>query len=131
MWKEDLKYADLTQSIINACMKIHTTLGMGFMEMIYHRALIVELEIRNILFQSEQELPIYYEGRLLGKRRLDLLVDRKVLVELKATSELEKKHFAQTLNYLEAFNIEIGLLFNFGSNSLQFKRFINNKYKLK
>lgn len=110
-------------------MKIHTTLGMGFMEIIYHRALMIELEIRNILFQAEQELPIYYEGRLLGKRRLDLLVDKKVLVELKATTELEKKHFAQILNYLEAFNIEIGLLFNFGSNSLQFKRFINNKYK--
>ncbi len=129
MSREDLKYHELTEAIINAAMKVHRSLGLGFPEIIYQRALEVELRNRGIAFKAEQELPVYYEGILVGKRRLDLLVENKVLVELKAVSELEKKYLNQALNYLEAFNVEIGLLLNFGCESLQIKRFINNKYK--
>lgn len=110
-------------------MKVHRSLGPGFPEVIYQRALEIELKIRNVSFKAEQEQSVFYEGVLVGKRRLDLFVDDKVLVELKAVSEMEKKHFNQVLNYLEAFNIEIGLLLNFGLESLQIKRFINNKFK--
>ena len=129
MSREDLKYNELTEAIINAAMKVHRSLGLGFPEIIYQRALLVELSMRGIESKAEQELPVYYENVLVGKRRLDLLVEDKILVELKAVSELEKKYFNQVLNYLEAFNVEIGLLLNFGTESLQIKRFINNKYQ--
>jgi GxxExxY protein len=93
MSTNELKYSELTQITINAAMKVHRTLGPGFPEIIYQRALEVELKNRGIAFKAEQELPVYYEGVLLGKRRLDLLVEDKVLVELKAVSEMEKKNF--------------------------------------
>ncbi len=89
----------------------------------------MELKRRDINYKAEQELPVFYEGVLVGKRRLDLLVESIILVELKAVSEFEKKNFNQVLNYLEAFNVEVGLLLNFGVESLQMKRFINNKFK--
>jgi GxxExxY protein len=129
MSREDLKYSDLTESLINGAMKVHRTLGPGFPEIIYQRALEIELTNRNMTYLAEKELPVYYENILVGKRRLDMLVDDKILIELKAVSEWEKKHFHQVLNYLEAFNVEIGLLLNFGLESLQIKRFINNKFK--
>jgi GxxExxY protein len=129
MSREDLKYNELTEAIINAAMKVHRSLGLGFPEIIYQRALLVELGKRGIESKAEQELPVYYEDVLVGKRRLDLLVENKILIELKAVSELEKKYFNQVLNFLEAFNVEIGLLLNFGTESLQIKRFINNKYQ--
>ncbi len=129
MGREDLKYSELTEIIINAAMKVHRSLGPGFPEIIYQRALEVELKRRDINYKAEQELPVFYEGVLVGKRRLDLLVESIILVELKAVSEFEKKNFNQVLNYLEAFNVEIGLLLNFGVESLQMKRFINNKFK--
>ncbi len=129
MSREELKYSELTEIIISAAMKVHRSLGPGFPEIIYQRAVEVELKNRNIVFKAEQELPVFYEGVLVGKRRLDLLVENKILIELKAVSEWEKKHFNQVLNYLEAFDVEIGLLLNFGLESLQIKRFINNKFK--
>ncbi|MBA2761403.1 MAG: GxxExxY protein [Segetibacter sp.] len=129
MSREDLKYSELTEIIINAAMKVHRSLGPGFPEIIYQRALEVELKRRDINYKAEQELPVFYEGVLVGKRRLDLLVESIILVELKAVSEFEKKNFNQVLNYLEAFNVEVGLLLNFGVESLQMKRFINNKFK--
>ncbi len=99
-------------------MKVHRSLGSGFPEIIYQRALEVELKNRNVVFKAEQELSVYYKGVLVGKRRLDLLVENKILIELKAVSEWEKKYFNQVLNYLEAFNVEVGLLLNFGLESL-------------
>ncbi len=129
MSREDLKYSELTEIIINAAMKVHRSLGPGFPEIIYQRALEVELKRRDINYKAEQELPVFYEGVLVGKRRLDLLVESIILVELKAVSEFEKKNFNQVLNYLEAFNVEVGLLLNFGVESLQMKRFLNNKFK--
>jgi len=103
MGREDLKYSELTEIIINAAMKVHRSLGPGFPEIIYQRALEVELKRRDINYKAEQELPVFYEGVLVGKRRLDLLVESIILVELKAVSEFEKKNFNQVLNYLEAF----------------------------
>ena len=110
-------------------MKVHRTLGNGFQEVIYQRALAVELAAQGVEFSREFEMPVFYGGQHIGARRVDFLVAGKVAVELKALTELEPVHFAQAKNYLEAFNLEIGLLLNFGSGSLQFHRLHNPKYR--
>lgn len=103
-------------------MKVHSTLGNGFQEIIYQRALAIEMKNQNLEFARELEIPIYYQGIEVGRRRVDFLVQDKILVELKAVAQLEKIHLAQGLNYLEAFKLEIGLLINFGGTKLEFKR---------
>ena len=118
------KYSDVTEKIIGCAMKVHRTLGNGFQEVIYQRALAIELENQGIGFVREQEMPIFYDGREIGTRRVDFFVEKKVMVELKALSTLEDVHMAQAINYLEAYCMEIGLLINFGAKSLQFKRVI-------
>lgn len=123
--KETYKYSKLTGSVIGCAMKVHTSLGCGFPEVTYQRSLAVELKENNISFLSEVSLPLYYKNVEVGKRRADFIVENKVLVELKAISELNGRHFNQILNYLHAYKIEVGLLFNFGEESLTFKRFIN------
>jgi GxxExxY protein len=112
----------LTHAIIGCAMAVHNELGNGFQEVIYQRALAIELEDAEIVFQREQEMPIFYKGHEIGSRRADFLIERKILVELKAVIELDDVHLAQGLNYLTAYNIETGLLVNFGSTKLQFKR---------
>lgn len=124
---DNYKYSGITEKIIGASMTVHKNLGGGnFTEKIFQRALLLELTDMGILFESEKELPVYYKGKLIGKKRVDVLVDEKVLVELKAVSQLEKIHFNQVINYLKVFNLEVGLLVNFGTDSLQVKRFVNN-----
>ena len=112
----------LTYKIIGCAMKVHNTLGNGFQEVIYQRCLAIELERNNIEFLREQELPIFYEGIHVGTRRADFIVAGEVMVELKAIIKLEEVHLAQALNYLTAYQIEKGLLINFGSTSLEVKR---------
>ena len=125
--REGYKYSDLTGKIIGCAMQVHSTLGNGFQEVIYQRCLAIEMEKQNLTFQREIEMPIHYDGIEVGTRRADFLVEDKVLVELKAITELEKVHLAQALNYLEAYKLEVGLLINFGATKLQFKRLIHNK----
>ena len=127
MIKEEYKYSELTEKIIGCAMRVHSKLGNGFQEVIYQRALALELEKANLLFVRELEMPIYYDDVDIGRRRVDFLVDEKILVELKAVSQLEKVHLAQALNYLEAFKLEIGLLINFGNTRLEFKRLIKSR----
>jgi len=126
MIKEQYKYSDITEKIIGCAMRVHSALGNGFQEVIYQRALSIEFEKNNLLFVRELEMPIFYSDINIGTRRVDFLVDEKVLVELKAVSQLEKVHLAQALNYLEAFRLEIGLLINFGNTRLEFKRLIKS-----
>ncbi len=114
------KHSDITEKIIGCA--IHRTLGNGFQEVIYQRALAIEFEDNNLGFVREQVRPIFYNDIQIGSRRVDFFVENKILVELKAVKELENVHLAQAINYLEAFNMEVGLLLNFGSVSLQFKR---------
>ena len=109
-------------------MEVHKILGNGFQEVIYQRALEIEMSNQLIDFKREFEMPVFYKKVQIGMRRVDFLVEEKVSVEIKAIIELEDVHLAQAINYLEAYNIEIGLLINFGSKSLQFKRVINSKY---
>lgn len=120
-------YEDITRRIISAAMKVHTILGNGFQEVIYQRAMEIEMPIENLSFQREMEMPIYYREAQIGTRRVDFFVEEKIMVELKAIIKLEDVHLAQAMNYLEAYKMEIGLLINFGAKSLEFKRVHNNK----
>ena len=110
-------------------MTVHKTLGNGFQEVIYQRALAIEMRLANISFTREHEMPIFYRDEQIGSRRVDFLVEGIISVELKAITKLEDVHLAQAINYLEAYNLEIGLLINFGEMSLNFKRLTNKKYK--
>jgi GxxExxY protein len=120
-------HADITKRIIAAAMKVHSTLGNGFQEVIYQRALAIELPLHNLTFEREKEMPIHYRDQQIGTRRVDFFVSGVVMVELKALIRLEDVHLAQAMNYLEAYQMEIGLLINFGSKSLEFKRVHNNR----
>ena len=127
MIKEEYKYSAITEKIIGCAMKVHNALGNGFQEVIYQRALALELGKTGIEFAREVEMPIHYDGQEIGTRRADFLVDGKIMVELKALTCLEDVHIAQGLNYLEAYKLEIGLLVNFGAKKLEFKRLTNER----
>jgi GxxExxY protein len=129
MINEQYKYSELTSKIIGCAMTVHKLLGNGFQEVIYQRALAIEMSLSRIAFQREFEMPIFYREEQIGTRRVDFLAEGIISVELKAKTKLEDVHFAQAINYLEAYNLEIGLLINFGENSLNFKRLTNKKFK--
>ncbi len=116
------KYSDLTGKIIGAAMEVHKTLGNGFQEVIYQRALAIELAENEVSFAREQEMELEYKGRKIGTRRVDFFVEGKIMLEIKAVIKLEDVHLAQAINYLEAYNMEVGLLINFGAKRLEFKR---------
>lgn len=129
MGSKKYKYSDITERIIGCAMEVHNTLGNGFQEVIYQRALAYEMELNGLHFVREFEMPVMYKERQIGTRRVDFLVEDKISVELKALIELEKVHLAQAINYLEAYNLEIGLLLNFGNTRLQFHRLENKKFE--
>ena len=117
-------------------MKVHSTLGNGFQEVIYQRALSIEMRKQDLGFQREMEMTIQYEGYDIGTRRVDFFVEDNIMVEIKAVIRLEDVHLAQAMNYCQAYNLPIGLLINFGARSLEFKRVYNvnhpdNKYAKK
>ena len=122
----NLKYADITQKIIGASFEVHKFLGNGFQEVIYQRALAYEMRQAELKFAREIEQHIYYKDlpEPIGTRRADFVVENKILVELKAIIQLEDVHLAQALNYLKVYKLEVGLLINFGSKSLTFKRLV-------
>lgn len=127
--KEQYKYSQLTGKIIACAMEVHQILGNGFQEVIYQRALEMEMNLQGLSFTREHEMPIFYKNNRIGTRRVDFLVEDVISVEIKAVINLEDVHLAQAINYLEAYNLEIGLLINFGSKSLTFKRLANSKFK--
>jgi len=129
MINEQYKYSELTSKIIGCAMTVHKALGNGFQEVIYQRALAIEMQFAGVSFSREFEMPIFYREEQIGTRRVDFLVEGIISVELKAIIKLEDVHFAQAINYLEAYNLEIGLLINFGETSLNFKRLTNKKFK--
>ena len=120
-----MKQEDLTRKIIGCAMKVHSTLGNGFQEVIYQRAMSIEMDKLSLSFQREMEMTIYYDSIDIGTRRVDFLVEEVIMVELKALIKLEDVHLAQAMNYCQAYNLPIGLLINFGSKSLEFKRVYN------
>ena len=120
--KKEYPLSDLTGKIIGCAMEVHRHLGNGFQEVIYQRALGIEMRMQGLEFSREHEMEIFYKGEDVGTRRVDFFVEGKVMVELKATIQLEDIHLAHAINYLEAYKMDIGLLINFGNISLQFKR---------
>jgi len=109
-------------------MKVHRVLGSGFQEVIYQRALAIEFDNNDLSYNREMEMDIFYEGTQIGTRRVDFFVENKIMVELKALSKLDDSHTAQAMNYCEAYDLPLGLLINFGSTSLEYKRIYNVKH---
>jgi GxxExxY protein len=130
MINEEYKYSALTGKIIGCAMEVHKALGNGFREVVYQRALEYEMELQGLRFAREFEMTILYKQKQVGTRRVDFLVEEVISVELKATTQLEPVHLAQAINYLEAYNLQIGLLINFGEMRLKFHRLENKKYKM-
>mgnify|MGYP003490610094 FL=1 len=120
-----MKYEELTHKIIGCAMKVHSVLGNGFQEVIYQRALAIEMTKQGLSFQREMEMAIFYDGINIGTRRVDFFVEEKIMVELKAITQLEEVNLAQAMNYCLAYKLPIGLLINFGSKSLEYKRVYN------
>jgi GxxExxY protein len=121
-------FDDVTGRIIGAAIEVHKTLGPGFQEVIYQRALAIELEAAGLDFQREPDVPIYYKGVELGVRRVDFIV-LDCMVETKAKSAFLPEDFVQALNYVKAARFRLGLLLNFGAKQLEIKRLVNDKLK--
>jgi GxxExxY protein len=120
---------DLTHRVIGCAMQVHRVLGNGFQEVIYQRALSIELNHNGIAHQREMEMDLHYRGQHIGTRRVDFFIEEKLMLEIKAIEKLEGVHKAQAINYCEAYNIADGLLINFGGESLDFKRVFNKNLK--
>ena len=117
-----MKYEDLTYKIIGCAMEVHKNLGNGFQEVVYQRAMAIEMNLQNIAFSREHEMKIQYKGFEVGTRRVDFFVEDKIMVEIKALINLEDVHLAQAKNYVVAYDFPVGLLINFGAESLQYKK---------
>ena len=124
----NMELDEITYKINGCAMKVHNTLGNGFQEVVYQRCLAIELRKAELAFVREQEQTIFYDGKDVGTRRADFIVEGKVIVELKALINLEDVHLAQAKNYVVAYDFPIGLLINFGAISLQFKKVFNPKF---
>lgn len=127
----DYKYSAITGKIIGCAMEVHKTLGPGFQEKIYQRALAIEMELQKISFIREYENVVLYKTEFVGKRRSDFLVESEISVEIKAVKATDDADLCQAINYLEVYNLEVGLLINFGAKSLEYRRLINAKYNKK
>jgi GxxExxY protein len=123
--QDNYKYSDITEKIIACALKVHKFFGLGFKEEIYERSLLIEMKKIGLKCVSQKTVDIYYLDQRVGQCRLDILVDEKVLLELKALSGIDEECTNRILNYMKVFNIEVGLLLNFGCRSLQIKRFVN------
>ena len=131
MIREQYLFAELTGRIIACAMDVQHTLGNGFQQVIYQRALAIEMERRGLSFSQMQEMKIFYRGVEIGTRRVDFLVEQKIMVEIKAVPQLEEAHLTQAMNYLEAYDLDAGLLLNFGGASLQYKRLLKPLMRVK
>ena len=122
-----LRYSEITDRIIRSALKIHGHFGSGFPEMVYQKSLMVELEGAGLKFAAGTERAIHYNGRLVGQKWLDLVVEEQILIEIKAINEVDKSCYNQVINYLKIFDLEVGLLLNFGGESLQAKKFVASR----
>ncbi|PAW77738.1 MAG: GxxExxY protein [Verrucomicrobia bacterium Tous-C9LFEB] len=113
---------DLAKTVIGLAMKVHRVLGPGFLESVYANALLVELREAGIPAETEKRLNVYYRDVVVGEFLADLIIGEQLIIELKAVQNLSNAHSVQLVNYLTATHIECGLLLNFGSSSLEFKK---------
>ena len=125
----DILFKELSFRIIGAAMEVHSVLGPGFLESIYQAALEKELTLRGIPFDHQVELPVSYKGDLVGVYKADLIVDGKVIIEIKGISKLNASHQAQALHYLAATGLELAILINFGAGSLDYRRVVRSQNK--
>lgn len=125
--KEEYPLSELTGKIIGCALEVHKILGNGFQEVIYQRALAIEMKQQGLSFSREHVMDIYYKDNHVGRRRVDFFVENQVMVELKARKNLDDADLAQAINYLEAYGLKIGLLINFGDISLRFHRVMKPK----
>ncbi len=121
MSNEKYKHADITEKIIQAFYKVYNTLGFGFLEKVYENAMFIELRAMGLLVEKQRRVRVFYEGHEVGDYFADLIVNEKVIIELKASEALGEEHEYQLINYLKATEIEVGLLLNFGKKP-DFKR---------
>jgi GxxExxY protein len=126
---ESLKYGDITSKSIKAGFKVHDYFGPGFPEIVYKRGLIIELEHMGVNCFQEVEKQIFYRNELIYKRKVDILVEEKILIEVKAIKELDAGDVNQILNYLKVYKVEVGLLMNFGQRNFFFKRYVLNNFE--
>ncbi len=119
-----IKHKELSYRIVGCAQRVHRELGPGFPETVYHKALCYELMDEEIPFESEEEVEVHYAGRFCGQFRADVLVDGKVVVELKALNRLNDEHVAQVISYLKAVHMDLGILINFGCTSLETRRVV-------
>ena len=120
----DILYKELSYQVVGAAMEVHRALGPGFLEAVYHNALAHELTLRGILFESKRALPVTYKGVAIGHYEADIVVDGKIILELKCATGLHPAHYAQANHYLAATGIQLAILFNFGGKSLETKRIV-------
>ena len=121
-----LQYSDITEKIIGCAMKVHNKMRKGYVEPVYQKCLAIEMRKAGLNFVQKADMAIYYESEIVGRRRVDFLIENKICVEVKAVTN--NTHLAQAINYLETNGIETGLLINFGAKSLEFKRLVNRKF---
>lgn len=124
----DYRHSGITRKIIGAVYKVYNTLGYGFLEKVYENALVVELNKAGLDVKQQESITVYYEGKVVGDYVSDIIIEDKVIVEVKAIKKLDKVHEAQLINYLKATNKEVGLLINFGKE-IEFKRRIFTQKK--
>ena len=125
---DDYKHSDITKEVIGAAFEVHNTLGSGFLEKVYQNALMVELKLRKIGAEAEKPITVHYRGEMVGNYIADIVVEDKIIVEIKAIKALSEIHEVQLVNYLTATGIEVGLLLNFGK-SVEVKRRIKEVNK--
>ncbi len=127
----ELLYKHLSFAIIGAAMEVHNVLGSGFLEAVYQTSLEKELTLRRIPFSRKVKLPVSYKGELVGEYEADLVVDEKIIVEIKSISRLNSVHEAQAIHYLTATGLQLALLVNFGTGSLEYRRVIKSEKQTK
>ncbi len=123
----ELKYGNITEAIIGCAFEVINELGAGFLESVYERAMAIALQQKGFKVQCHHPIQVFFRNKIVGEFYADLFVDEKVIVELKAVKAIAPEHQAQTINYLKATGIEVGLLINFGSSKLEYKRFTRTK----
>ncbi|WP_372998154.1 GxxExxY protein [Lutispora sp.] len=118
-------YEEISKIIVNSAYEVHRILGSGYLEKVYENALVKELESRNIKCEQQVPLEVYYKEDIVGNYIADIIVNKEIILEIKAIEALDKKHFAQLLNYLKATRKKLGFIINFGTSKIQIKRIVN------
>jgi len=117
-----MKHEEITHRIIGCAYKVYNQLGFGFLESVYKKAMIIELQKQNFQIEEEKPLKVYYDNKIVGEFYVDLFIEEAIVVELKSVQNLNKEHEVQLVNYLNGMKMEIGLLINFGPSSIEVKR---------